>query len=92
MLATFADHPPFGLSFLLGNQRYGISLDSAYRTVTPPGAFDAASWVQLDMRYDFIGPQFSLATVYLWSQSGVLLGVATQAMRIRQGMVSPSKK
>jgi len=92
LLATFADHPPFGLSFLLGNQRYGISLDSSYRTVTPPEGFDAAGWVQLDMHYDFIGPQFALATVRLWSQSGALLGVANQAMRIRQGMVSPSKK
>jgi acyl-CoA thioesterase len=88
LLSCYADHPPYATGVLLGKGWYGITLDSTLRIVTTPARVDGGAWVLIEVVFDAVAPPFAHASVNMWSESGELLAIAAQSMRIRHGIAT----
>jgi acyl-CoA thioesterase len=86
LLAALADYPPPAVTLLLGGEAFGITLDETLRVTAPLAGHDAGGWTLLDVHFDALPAPFALATVNIWSERRVLLGIGTQTMRVRHGV------
>lgn len=78
-LAILGDYVPFGISQSQGVWWPSNSLDNTIRIVS----LAETEWVLVDVRVEGVGGGFGHGTVYLWSESGVLLAAASQSALLR---------
>lgn len=78
-LAVLGDYVPFGIGQALGLRAGGNSLDNTLRL----GQVVPTEWVLLDIRVHQVSNGFGHGDVHLWSESGVLLGTASQSTIVR---------
>jgi acyl-CoA thioesterase len=78
-LAVLGDYVPFGIGQALGLAAGGNSLDNTLRI----GRVEPTDWVLLDIRVHQVVNGFGHGDVHLWSQSGTLLGTASQSTIVR---------
>jgi acyl-CoA thioesterase len=78
-LAVLGDYVPFGIGQALGMRAGGNSLDNTLRI----GRIVPTEWVLLDIRVHQVVNGFGYGDVHLWSQSGTLLGTASQSTIVR---------
>jgi len=78
-LAIIADYMPSALGNALGTIAHCTSLDNTIRF----GQLQRSEWILCDNRMEYVGNGFGHGTVYLWSESGVLLATASQSMIVR---------
>jgi acyl-CoA thioesterase-2 len=78
MLAILGDMVPFGIRRIMGMRGSGNSLDNTLRVarIVP------TEWVLLDIRIHSVEHGFGHGAVHLWSESGTLLGTASQSVII----------
>ena len=69
-----------GLSDALGTPTTGNSLDNTIRIVERA----PTEWVMLDVRIDATVHGYAHAGAHLWTDDGVLLGMATQTLVVRE--------
>ncbi len=79
-LAILGDYVPFGISQSQGVWYPSNSLDNTLRVVR----LVETEWVLVDVRMEGIANGFGHGTVYLWSESGVLMATASQSALIRE--------
>jgi acyl-CoA thioesterase len=70
---------PTAVRASLGEAIWGSSLDNTVRVLRS----ETSEWVLVDMRVDVVAHGFSVGTVYLWSSSGELLGLASQTTTVK---------
>ncbi|HMC38695.1 MAG TPA: acyl-CoA thioesterase [Acidimicrobiales bacterium] len=85
-LAVLGDYVPFGIGQALGLQAGGNSLDNTLRL----GRMVPTEWVLLDIRVHQVVNGFGHGDVHLWSESGVLLGTASQSTIVRMWRSGPT--
>jgi acyl-CoA thioesterase II len=78
-LAILGDYVPMGIGQALGKMGGGNSLDNTIRV----GTLVPTEWVLLDIRIDSVRSGFGHGTVHMWSEDGVLLGMASQSCIVR---------
>ncbi|MCB0951998.1 MAG: thioesterase family protein [Microthrixaceae bacterium] len=78
-LAILGDYVPFGISQSQGIWWPSNSLDNTIRIVS----LADTEWILVDVRVEGIAGGFGHGTVYLWSDSGVLLATASQSALLR---------
>lgn len=78
-LAVLGDYVPFGIGQALGLRAGGNSLDNTLRL----GRVVPTEWVLLDIRVHQVVNGFGHGDVHLWSESGELLGTASQSTIVR---------
>lgn len=78
-LAILGDYVPFGIGQALGLRAGGNSLDNTLRI----GRVVPTEWVLLDIRVHQVANGFGHGDVHLWSESGVLMGTASQSTIVR---------
>lgn len=78
-LAVLGDYVPFGIGQALGLMAGGNSLDNTLRI----GRIAPTEWVLLDIRVHQVVNGFGYGDVHLWSESGTLLGTASQSTIVR---------
>jgi acyl-CoA thioesterase II len=78
-VAFVGDLLMLGLSDALGAPTTANSLDNTIRVVERA----ATEWVMLDVRIDAAASGYAHAGAHLWTQDGVLLGMATQTLVVR---------
>ena len=78
-LAVLGDYVPLGLGTTLETDVSSNSLDNTIRIVS----LAETEWVLVDVRVEGIAGGFGHGTVYLWSESGVLLATASQSALLR---------
>ncbi len=78
-LAIFGDFVPGGTSQPLGRRTMGRSLDNTLRVVR----LVPTEWVLCDIRLHAIYDDYAHGTAFLWSTDGVLLGMASQSLNVR---------
>lgn len=78
-LAVLGDFVILDLSDALGFRVTGNSLDNTLRVGTPC----ATEWVLVDAQVSLVARGFGSVQAYLWSDGGVLLGIASQTMVVR---------
>lgn len=78
LLAVLGDMVPFGIRRVMGMRGSGVSLDNTLRVahIVP------SDWVLLDIRVHAVDRGFGYGAVHLWSESGKLLGTASQSVII----------
>ncbi len=74
LLAFIADMVPLSVAHGAGLVAGGISLDNTIRL----GAVEPTEWVLVDLRAHFAAGGYGHGAVQLWSESGTLLGTASQ--------------
>lgn len=80
MLGYLADYVPLVVMLGLGVPGAGTSIDNTLRV----GADVASEWVLVDGRGDLAARGYGHGSILLWSESGVLLGVASQTAMLRR--------
>ena len=78
-LAIFGDYVSGGVSQPLGRRTMGRSLDNTLRMVQ----LEPTEWVLCDIRMYAAVDGYAQGNAFLWSQSGTLLGTASQTLGIR---------
>ncbi len=78
-LAIFGDYVSGGASEPLGRRIMGRSLDNTLRVAS----LEPSEWVLCDIHMHALASGFGQGTAYLWSQSGTLLGTASQSIAAR---------
>ena len=78
-LAILGDYVPLGIAQSQGTWWPSNSLDNTIRIVS----LEATEWVLVDVRVEGVSGGFGHGTVYLWSESGVLLAAASQSALLR---------
>lgn len=78
-LAILGDYVPFGIGQALGRRIGGNSLDNTLRI----GRMVPSVWVLIDVRIHQVANGFAHGDVHLWSDTGVLLGTASQSTIVR---------
>jgi acyl-CoA thioesterase len=78
-LAIFGDYVSGGVSQPLGRRTMGRSLDNTLRMVQ----LEPTEWVLCDIRMHAAVDGYAQGNAFLWSQSGTLLGTASQSFGIR---------
>lgn len=78
-LAIVGDYVPFGVSQALGRPVGGTSLDNTLRVVHRI----ESEWVLADIRIQAAAHGFAHGALLLWSESGSLLGQASQTVVVR---------
>ena len=78
-LAIFGDYVSGGTSQPLGRRTMGRSLDNTLRIVR----LVPTEWVLCDIRMHAIYDDYAQGTAFLWSDTGVLLGTASQSLSVR---------
>jgi acyl-CoA thioesterase-2 len=73
-VAFIADMVPLSVAHGAGLVAGGISLDNTIRV----GAFEPTEWVLVDLRAHFAAGGYGHGAAQLWSESGALLGTASQ--------------
>ncbi len=81
-LAVVADFLPLGVRAALGRELFGASLDNTIRYVERD-ADPERGWVLADLHVDAVHDGIGHGTVHLWSESGLLLAVASQTCSLR---------
>lgn len=79
-LAILGDYVPFGIAQSQGTWWPSNSLDNTIRIVS----LADTEWVLVDVRVEGVANGFGHGTVYLWSESGVLLAAASQSALLRR--------
>ncbi len=72
--AFIADMVPLSVAHAAGLLAGGISLDNTIRV----GAFESTEWVLVDLRAHFAAGAYGHGSALLWSETGALLGTASQ--------------
>lgn len=72
--AFIADMVPLSVAHAAGLVAGGISLDNTIRL----GAFEPTEWVLVDLRAHFAAGAYGHGAALLWSESGALVGMASQ--------------
>ncbi|MFZ4584918.1 MAG: acyl-CoA thioesterase [Acidimicrobiia bacterium] len=85
-LAVLGDYVPFGIGQTLGLPVGGNSLDNTIRVAHRQ---PDAEWVLADVRIHAVADGFGCGDVFLWSQDGTLLAVASQSTILRPFHVPP---
>lgn len=75
-LAVLGDFTMLELHDALGGVFTGNSLDNTLRV----GADDETEWILVDTQVSMVARGFAVVTAHLWSESGSLLGVASQTL------------
>lgn len=78
-LAILGDYVPFGMAQSQGTWWPSNSLDNTIRVVS----LAETEWVLVDVRVEGVDSGFGHGTVYLWSETGVLLATASQSALLR---------
>ena len=78
-LGVLGDFVPYGIGQALGEKAGGSSLDNTIRIVR----LVPTEWVLLDIRVQAIHGGFGHGLIHLWSESGVLMGTASQSVVLR---------
>jgi len=78
-LAIFGDLLAGGVSEPMGRHTFGQSLDNTIRVAT----LEPTEWVLVEIHMHALVGGFAQGTAYLWSQTGTLLGTASQSMSSR---------
>jgi acyl-CoA thioesterase len=78
-LAIFGDLVAGGVSQPLGRNAFGQSLDNTIRVAN----LEPTEWVLVEIHMHALAGGFSQGTAYLWSQTGALLGTASQSTSSR---------
>jgi acyl-CoA thioesterase len=78
-IALVGDMLMLGLADALGEHVTANSLDNTVRVVERA----ATEWVLLDVRIDAVDRGYAHAGAHLWTEDGVLLGMATQTLVVR---------
>jgi acyl-CoA thioesterase-2 len=78
-LAVLGDFLLLGLSDAVGQRVTGNSLDNTLRMGIPA----ATEWVLVDTQVSLLARGFGSVQAHLWSEDGVLLGIAAQTMIVR---------
>jgi len=78
-LSVVGDYVPFGISQALGRRAGGNSLDNTLRVASRA----QTDWILADIRVHAIVDGFGHGLVHLWTQSGELLGTASQSTIVR---------
>ena len=78
-VAFIGDLLMLGLSDAFGTPTTANSLDNTIRIVERA----ATEWVMLDVRIDAAAHGYAHAGAHLWTDDGVLLGMATQTLVVR---------
>jgi acyl-CoA thioesterase len=78
-VAFMGDLLMLGLSDALGTPTTANSLDNTIRIVERA----PTEWVRLDVRIDATAHGYAHAGAHLWTDDGVLLGMATQTLVVR---------
>lgn len=81
LLAIIGDYVPFGISQATGELLGGSSLDNTVRIVDVEAA---SRWILADVRIHALARGFAHGLVHLWSESGRLLGTASQSAIVRR--------
>lgn len=75
-LAIFGDFVSGGVSQPFGRRVMGRSLDNTLRV----GSLEPTEWVLCDIHMHALDHGFAQGTAFLWSQTGTLLGTASQSI------------
>jgi acyl-CoA thioesterase len=75
-LAIFGDFVSGGMTSPLGHNTMGRSLDNTIRIAS----LEPTEWVLCEIHMHALAGGFGQGTAYLWSQSGMLLGTASQSI------------
>jgi acyl-CoA thioesterase len=78
-LAVLGDFTMLELHDALGRLVSGNSVDNTLRV----GELDSSEWVLVDTQVSMLTRGFASLTAHLWSERGVLLGVASQTLVVR---------
>jgi acyl-CoA thioesterase len=78
-VALVGDMLMLGLADAVGEQVTANSLDNTVRIVERA----ATEWVLLDVRIDAVERGYAHAGAHLWTEDGILLGMATQTLVVR---------
>ena len=79
MLAIFGDYLSGGVANPIGQRVMGRSLDNTIRMVQ----LEPTEWVLLDMRMHALVNGYAQGIVFMWSETGTLLGTASQSLAIK---------
>lgn len=79
-LAIFGDLLSGAISQPIGRRMMGRSLDNTLRVVQ----LEQSEWVLCDMQVHALVAGYGQGTAFLWSQSGTLLGTASQSVAARE--------
>jgi acyl-CoA thioesterase II len=79
-LAVFGDFLSGAVSQPVGRRLMGRSLDNTLRTVQ----LEPTEWVLCDMRIHALVAGYGQGIAFLWSESGTLLGTASQSVAARE--------
>ena len=79
MLALFGDYLSGGVANPIGQRVMGRSLDNTIRMVQ----LEPTEWVLLDMRMHALVNGYAQGIVFMWSETGTLLGTASQSLAIK---------
>ncbi|MDQ1394252.1 MAG: hypothetical protein QOF30_3229 [Acidimicrobiaceae bacterium] len=80
-LSVLGDYVPSGVAQALGRPSIGNSLDNTIRVVQ----LVPSEWILCDIHLLAIANGFGHGRAYLWSEDGILLGVASQSVIVRLG-------
>lgn len=83
LLAAIADHPPYAVKLVKGAEWYGVTLDFSLRICADLTRIDGGDWIHVHVDFDAVSESIANATVRMWTEAGVHVGVASQCMRIR---------
>lgn len=75
-LAIFGDYVSGGAANPLGKRTMGRSLDNTIRVAS----LESTEWILCDIQMHALAGGFSQGVAFLWSESGTLLGVASQSI------------
>ena len=78
-LAIFGDYVSGGVANPLGTRVMGRSLDNTIRMVQ----LEETEWVLCDIRIHAVVNGYAQGTAFMWSESGTLLGTASQSLAIK---------
>ncbi len=84
-LAIVGDFVPFGIGQALGMRVGGNSIDNTLRVAN----LIDTEWILIDIRVHAVHHGFGHGLVHLWSESGVLLGTASQSTMVRHWKQDP---